>query len=227
MGKRRRESPHRFRAKIFGPSSSPYALMESPEYRGKLIEVLRQNPDDRIQSLCDQAEDKTLKTPKSIASIARSLGLHSKEIAKAFMDGKIDEGIVRMAEHIPDVMEDVAVDAKSRDVACNKCDGVGIVHRADGVDEHGEKQYKQVQCPFCEGKGTVRQIGDTDARKLIFEAAKLTGVRGPLIAQQINEFSGDRGIEDLLQSARQLAAPKTTITIESKGEENATTSDKL
>jgi len=40
-----------------------------------------------------------------------------------------DLGRINMAKHLPQVMEDIAVDAVSREGACPRCDGEGQVGR--------------------------------------------------------------------------------------------------
>jgi len=59
------------------------------------------------------------------------------------------------------------------------------------------------KCLVCDGVGTIRQVGDADSRKLLFETMKLTGNRGPLVAIQ-NNNGGAPTMEDSMASVRDV-----------------------
>lgn len=213
----RKESKAKFREKIFGPSTTGKELithMEPLEDRMELVQALDGHSDPRVQQLADMSADPAFGS-KSVASIARTLGLSSKHIADAYRDGQIAKGIVRSLKHLPEVMEDVAIDAKSKWRMCKTCRGTGVYVDPDLLDmqeddAEGEREGNTIvksDCIDCGATGRVRIVGDADARKLMFETVKLTNQRGPLIAQQINQMDGTESIEALLGAARAAVAP--------------------
>lgn len=129
----------------------------------------------------------------TMASLAYRAGLTLHDLADAFRRVKLDEGLIRMYKHFPAAAEDVARDARSRRVYCQRCDGLGKL---------GEGKSERI-CPQCKGKCEVRVPGDADARKALLEAAGLIGRRGPLVAQQFNFSDGD-ALEDVMKKGRAL-----------------------
>lgn len=125
----------------------------------------------------------------TLANLVGRAEMTLSELQRAFRSVKLDEALIRLYKHFPDVAEDVAKDARSTRVACPRCDGSKVV----GVGK------KQRACPRCKGKGEIRAIGDEASRKLLFETAGLTGRRGPLIAQQFN--LGGESLEDTVMDA--------------------------
>ena len=61
----------------------------------------------------------------------------------------------------PAIMEDVALDARSRMETCKGCQGEGTVNTR--------------RCPQCEGEGLTRVPGDHQSRKLLFQTLGLIG----------------------------------------------------
>jgi len=119
----------------------------------------------------------------SIAKIAKDCMLSYAEVLRAIQRFKIDQGMFRMARHTPQVMEDVAEDAKSRLVTCPSCEGHG---RIEKVNRKGEVIAEKL-CVTCDGVGKLRKIGDEASRKLLFETMGLTNKgRGPMVAVQVN-----------------------------------------
>jgi len=125
---------------------------------------------------------------RSAASIAQTCGIRLDEFVKFYQNSAVQRGMVRMSEHLPQVLEDVAVDAKSKYVMCETCGGEGEISDKKGKNER--------VCPTCKGKGEVRKVGDSDSRKLVFESIGLTGKRGPMVAIQQN-FEGLQPLEDV------------------------------
>jgi hypothetical protein len=104
-----------------------------------------------------------------------------------------NQGIARMMEHLPDIMEDVAVDSKSRTVVCHMCQGEGKLH------DSMVNKVKGARCPECHGDGTVRLLGDKDARNLAFETVGLRKSGGGInvnVQQNNNNSRGVPSMED-------------------------------
>lgn len=185
--------------------------------REELKPVLRSVADKRFEQMFDMMHDPA-HSNKSLSTIARECGVQHMELCDAIRKYKMGIGIVRMSKHVPDIMEDVAVDAKSREDVCPHCEGVGTVLRDQTVQMEGEslKATKvPVECPKCHGKTTIRKPGDTNSRKLIYESIGLTG-KTPLIAVQNNTLTATfDGPEELLKLSRKPQAQLPEVKVES------------
>ena len=78
---------------------------------------------------------------------------------------QVAEGMIRMARHLPDIMEDLTLAALDHNVTCMKCAGKG---NASGAP-----------CANCHGTGEIRALGDIRARRLVFEIFGILPYRGP------------------------------------------------
>ena len=87
------------------------------------------------------------------------MGLSSIDLLDAFRNFQLLRGIIEMSRVAPEIMADVAEDARSRMETCKGCQGEGTVNTR--------------RCPQCEGEGLTRVPGDYRARKLIFQALRL------------------------------------------------------
>ena len=137
--------------------------------------TLTHSGDPRAQRLAETLLDPAYRH-HSFGRLCERAGLSGREVVDLFRKYKIDEGIVRMSKHVPDVLEDTAIDAKSRMECCRRCDGLGSVPLTEKEDR---------ECPVCYGSGQVRLPGDKNARELLFRANELTG-KGSLVSIQAN-----------------------------------------
>lgn len=117
----------------------------------------------------------------SFISMCRRFSVSLSRLQTLYTDGMRHLGLLRMSTELPQVMADVAEDAKSRDIACPRCDGKMIIKSADG----------DRPCHICKERGTVRIPGDKHARDLVFESMKLTAQSGPLVNINQNFKGGD------------------------------------
>lgn len=117
-----------------------------------------------------------------LAEIFKDCGITLKDISDAYRAFKLIQGQVKMAQHLPDVMETTAKDAISKPDVCPRCDGEKEV---DITDAEGNIINRKV-CPKCKGTGEITIPGLESARKLVFEASGMTGRNAPLVAQQFN-----------------------------------------
>ncbi len=118
-------------------------------------------------------------------------GLSTAELTLFFNNSRKQEGIVRMSQKLPDIMEETADDALSSLAPCERCGGEG--------------QKKDKPCKSCEGKGFVKVKGDLDNRKLVLEMAGLIGKRVPSQLNLIN-VGGSQSLETRVGLAQQLLA---------------------
>src|SRR4029077_10795513 len=183
--------------------------MEEEEF----TDILQSTADPRAKRLLE-----LLVSPKhmkwSLPRLAMEAGLSYEDVVLMIRNRNLGTGIIRMSSHAPDVMEDVAIDARSREVACPKCRGDKMVPKV--IEETDEKTGKVTfaqavdptdghlvfeKCLACDGAGIIRQIGDADSRKLMFETLKLTGRTAPLVVQQFNQAGS---MEDAVASAHDV-----------------------
>lgn len=132
---------------------------------------------------------------KPLAQLAKMCHLTLSELQSLYTDGMRQLALIKMSNQLPDIMTDVAEDARTKMESCPRCDGRKVLE---------DKR----PCPMCKGAGEVRRIGDKHARDLVFESAKLTGQKQPLVAIQQN-FVGEERMENMLKKTR-------TIVLENK-----------
>lgn len=130
------------------------------------------------------------------SALCRKFNISLQDVDDLWRSHQLHRGMMRMMNSLPDILEDVAVDARSRKVACPRCDGLAVLTSDSGLPR---------ACPVCDGTGKVRQTGDRDARHLVFESAGLTGKRGPLVAIQQN-FGLDVELEEVLATSQRIVA---------------------
>jgi len=162
----------------------------------ELMEALEFSPKDRLQALRAAMLD-----PKPGASFKKNCAKYEvnlTDLVEACSDLQRARGVVAMLKHLPQVMEDVAVDAKSQTVYCQKCDGKGVIF--EGKDDNAIER----QCPQCKGRAEVRVPGDKDARNLVFEASNLKGRQAKV---QIQQNFGSPSVEDSINMVQKILVP--------------------
>src|SRR5882724_2338210 len=151
--------------KLFGSKGK----MERPEQREEMALVLRMSADPRFQELARRAMNKIVYGQRSFAWIAEDLGLTYPVIAKEYSELQKAQGFIRAAEHLPDLMEQVMVDAKSVTADCKVCKGTGEV--LDKTDPDAVAK----PCEACGGEGEHYVPGDIDRVKLALETFQIVG----------------------------------------------------
>lgn len=125
---------------------------------------------------------------KPLGYLVEKAGMDLEEIVALAETYHLAIGKLATLPHAPEILEDVAIDAKSRLATCEKCIGSGKHHVMMG-DGMGGQTYVPTAytCPACDGIGKIRKVGDKQARVLMFEALGLVGkAKGPLVAIQNN-----------------------------------------
>jgi len=164
--------------------------------RGELQQALDGCLDPRVKSLLATMADPAYQA-FSFGQVCVRSGLALHEVIEHYRTAKVDEGLLLMSRHMPDLMEDLALDGKSRLRICEPCGGNGRTPGPAG---------RPIKCRNCDGTGKVRVPGDADACKLALEVNGLVGRRGPLIQQQIN-VGGDQlaSLEDTSKYVQAIA----------------------
>lgn len=141
--------------------------MEAEAQRTTMALALRMSTDDRMRALARDAVD-PIHRYTAFTTLAEKLGLTYEDVAKEFTTIRKSEGLIRMAEHLPALMEETAVEAKSRDEKCRTCAGTGKI----------TKDEMEIECARCDGVGTIHILGSVDRLKMVFDTFGLTGGKG-------------------------------------------------
>lgn len=189
-----------------------FRRLEKSLSREELEEIMASAPDERAQQLFRMLADPHI-GKKSLPQLAKECGMTYPQVLQLITRHRMDQGMLRMTQHVPQVMEDVAIDAKSKEVTCPNCEGAKQIAVTEIVDdEKGKKIIVQKldeegvpvwkKCLVCDGAGIVRQVGDENSRKLLFESLRLTG-RGSGQMVQVN-VGGAAAMEDTMASVRNV-----------------------
>lgn len=208
--------------------------MERPSDRENICLILRHSPNPRVQSLCRMAADPIHKHT-SFATLAENLALNYHDLAKEYKDIQRSMGYVRAAAHLPDLMEQVAIDAKSVWKTCKRCKGAKVITITPSPKEvkalkaseeymqaiaDGDKEIisridllaapHEVDCPSCDGEGKFYQLGDVDRLRMALEMFSLTGKGGGGVAVNLDLRSTDKpeSLESLSESIGPLLEGK-------------------
>jgi hypothetical protein len=168
--------------------------------REHLQMFLHQSGNDRYETLALMMGDPAF-AGLTFATLCKKNNITLHEMQMLYTDGMRQLALLKMSNALPDLMMDVAEDAKSKMEACPRCDGQGI------VPDTGDRTK---DCPACQATGKIRRIGDRHARDLVFESAKLTKQTGPLVAIQ-NITTGDSHLEAILKKTRAIVLDKPNM----------------
>lgn len=141
----------------------------------------------------------------TIFKLAQDIGVPARRVVECYRDMKRLEGIVAVAERLPDVMAGVVADAESKQVTCQHCEGSGLVIIKPQKGNVGDPDFEAAQfkkCIPCEGSGSVVKSGDALARKQVLEIMELTG-KSPIWAPGSNILIPGESLEDTLRGVRQ------------------------
>lgn len=135
---------------------------------------------------------------RNISTLAANIGIPYKRVVECFRDMKRLEGVVAVAQRLPKVMEDVAIDAESKTLTCEPCEGTGRI-----VTKRDEQKLplETKRCIPCDGSGKVVKSGDAIARKQVLEMMELTG-KAPIWAPNSNIVALGESLEDTLRNVR-------------------------
>lgn len=174
--------------------------------REHFLGVLAAQPEEsRLRSLLAlmTADYSSYTHPPLLVTLCKKAGVTMQDIMNLMKDHAVAEGTVKMMLSLPQVMEDVGEDAKTRKRTCTVCRGVGEI---EVCDSEGKPTGDMQTCLNCEGTGKVREIGDKHSRELMFETAELTNKpRGPLINQNFD--LRDTQLKQVLMATQDLMEP--------------------
>ena len=130
----------------------------------------------------------------SLVQLCRHVGANIIDLYEAWRSYQHSVGLIRALGHVPDILDDIAVDARAKDRVCPTCRGTG---QGEGGD-----------CLTCDGQKIVRVSGDTDSRKIILEATGITG-KGRGVNININNTIGKTdSMEDVINITGRILGDK-------------------
>jgi hypothetical protein len=136
----------------------------------------------------------------AFTTLMEKLQISYHDLSTEFKALQTSIGMVRAAEHLPDLLEQTAMDARHTTEACAPCKGKGEVRTYDyeAIDKAKATVGENVRlerasdpkverlaegwttCGKCGGTGELVLKGDVDKLKTIFETFGLTGKGGGL-----------------------------------------------
>jgi len=109
---------------------------------------------DRADRLRDMMLDPTY-DHLSFGQLCSRAGLSAGDVTRLYCQRQALIGQILMAQHLPQIMEDVAISALNRDEPCSQCEGAGNLNGT--------------RCISCGGAGQVRVMGDIEAIRLVLK----------------------------------------------------------
>lgn len=201
--KRKVGRPNTVARALFGV---PWGRMEPRERREEVALVLRLSDSEKMRFLAQHALD-PIHDRTSFATLCDKFNVSYKQVANAYKEVKQSEGLLKAASHLPALMEQVAVDAKSKTEECFPCGGTGKI--LDSVadtkakkeaEERGEEHEPITKvCGVCKGNGTIYIPGEVERLKLVFDMIE-PRVKGPAINIDLSNHEKSERLEDLASS---------------------------
>jgi hypothetical protein len=166
-------------------------VMESPAQRAHMIEVLSKSDNIFIKALVREASMDIFKR-SSFANLAEHCAIPYETIMKEYVSLQRQQGMVGMAMHLPEIMEQTALAARVRDETCPRCKG-------RNPKRVRLKNLKYGPCPRCEGVGTLHIDADPERLKLVFNTFGLTATGAQATVNVNTQVNVDAGqsMEDL------------------------------
>lgn len=164
-----------------------FKYLEKHAKRDELAEILGVSDDSRVVTFVTYLLSPNRRLQKcSLATLAAMCELSYSELLKAITSARVSEGVLRMGQHLPKMMEDAVIDAQASATPCKVCKGTGqIIHLRKR--KKGDATIPYVDCWNCGATGQIRVAGDKDARSLVFESIGLTNRKSPLFNINLNK----------------------------------------
>ena len=143
--RKRRKSPARKDALL--------RRFEATVGRDGILEALDWSADQPAVALAAMLYDPVYRR-FSFAKLCQRVGLRYQDVFDSFRRYSLDIALLRVSRHLPEIVEDTVMDARSTERTCTDCDGMG---KRDGKP-----------CSYCQGKSTIRVPGDMTCRNIIW-----------------------------------------------------------
>lgn len=145
--------------------------------------ALASSNDQRFREFLSRLSEPRYRTWK-LATIAKTCDISLPQFADFWQSAQKLRILARAQDGLLEVTDDIVLDARSKFVNCERCDGFGFVYmetlpdgphlnRVKGVDVLGDRQIRA--CPDCLGLCKIRKPGDSDSRRSLLEMTGLSG----------------------------------------------------
>lgn len=143
-----------------------------------------------------------------LSALCRAGGVSLGELLQTAKEGALAAAVVKalrkVAEKLPDVVEDVMLRAAPHQVTCDVCQGTGT--RAAKPDAPPEP------CPVCAGLGSKTVMPEFDRQKLALDLANLLPKKQPMIAIDARRQQANIGsLADLVKATDAVALRPMTV----------------
>jgi hypothetical protein len=140
---------------LLPPRKQPlFRQIESGAGRENIADCLVATGNPRATRLLDMMLDPAYEA-LSFGQLCSRAGLSGGEVLRLICQRQLAEGMIRACYHLPDIMENLALDAMGRNEPCATCCGEGILGTAS--------------CRRCGGSGSLRFPGDMRRIRLALE----------------------------------------------------------
>ena len=131
----------------------------------------------------------------SFTAMMKRYGITLHEIHAIYTDGKRHLGLLRMSNHLDQVMADIGEESLAHMESCPHCSGFGKV-----LNPLNTKEI--LDCTVCKGAKEIKVPGNKDSRQQMLEAMKIIGKTSPNIV--LNQQFGSGSLEDELQVTQKI-----------------------
>lgn len=173
--------------------------MESKDVRQNMALIMRLSQHDRFRALANMALS-PIHEKTAFTTLMEKLQISYHDLSTEYKAIQTSVGMIRAADHIPDLLEQTAVDARHKEVECVHCKGKGQVKVFDyvaidkaraliaenvGMERETDPEVEllakgRATCKPCRGAGKVEVRGDIDKLRTIFDTFGLTAKGGGL-----------------------------------------------
>lgn len=199
---------------LFGLPSG--RIHESKEERELVAVTLALSADPRMKRLSSDCLSPSHRGT-SFAGLCDQAQIEYRDVERELKAISKSQGFIRISQHLPDLMEQSAVDARSRYEKCWPCKGEGVVDdvvaMAKAVKEATERGEDKDSvdritkvCDACHGEKRRYVVGEVDRLKLVFETMGLIGKGGININNHLDlrQTGQSEGLEDLYGSVSNI-----------------------
>src|SRR6267378_8307535 len=100
-----------------------FRRLEASVPRAEWIEITQCAAEDKRVKLLMQLLMEPKYKKRTLPWMAMQCGLSYAEVLMLFKNHQLGQGTMRMSRHIPQAMEDIAIDSLSKEVTCGNCKG--------------------------------------------------------------------------------------------------------
>lgn len=142
-----------------------------------------------------------------ITTLAKLHSIGLTEMMQVWRSYRLTDAIGIHIDGAPAIASDVVIDARSTLICCPRCDGAGMIK----VNLKDGQEWKD--CPQCSATGSVRKVGDSKARDLVYQTIGFTKAGG--LGINVNIQNTSNTVESVIDELDRLspAIPVESIAI--------------